>query len=83
MQAGEATNRDAARYHLLTYHCFCQQDKLGWPGLQKHLFTWPFWASLKCWEHIQFPHSVFVEAVSLWFSPALQMATRPGQDLGR
>lgn len=28
-QAGEATNRGAACCHLLTYHCFCQQDKLG------------------------------------------------------
>lgn len=81
--AGEVSNKDAARYHLLPIAS--SVNKMNWAGqaLLQQLFTWPFQASLRCWAHSQSSHLISLEAVCLWFSPALQMASRPGQDLGR
>ena len=72
-----------ARYHFLPIAA--SVNKMNWAGqaLLRQLFTWSFQASLKCWEHSQSSHLIFLEAVCLWFSPALQMATHPGHDLGR
>lgn len=83
LQTGEVTNRDAAHYHFLPIAS--SVNKINWAGqpLLQQLFTWPFQASLRYWEHIQLSHSIFLGAVCFWFFPALQMATRPGQDLGR
>lgn len=82
-QAGEVTDRDAAVYHFLPMAS--SVNKINWAGqaLLQQLFTWPFEASLRCWKHTQSSHSIFSEAVSLWSFPALQMATRPGQGVGR
>lgn len=51
----------------VTYCSSCWQDKLGWPAVLWLLFAWSFQTSLSCWGHFESPHSIFLEALSLWF----------------
>lgn len=83
LQAAAGLVEGAAYYHLLPIAA--SVNKINWagPAVLQQLFARPFQASLRCWEHIQSPHSIFFQAVSLQFSVALQIATCPGQDLGR
>lgn len=75
------TKAEAAPYHLSPIF-LCQQDKLVCSGPFAAAVSLAIADKPKTLGYGQAPHAV-LDAISLRFSPALQMATGPRQNLGR